>query len=73
MPSGQVTINFGTIIVVYYSVMKKIWELKIYWEDGCTIECRYFTSKKKAREYADDNGVVDYVIVPCTDYSVKIY
>ena len=43
--------------------MKKKCELKIYWEDGVTIECRYFPSKKDAKKYAKDNGVVNYRIV----------
>ena len=33
------------------------WELHIYWEDGCTIECRYFHTKKAALAYAKDNGI----------------
>ena len=31
--------------------MKK-WELKYYWDDGVTIECRYFNTKKEAEAYA---------------------
>ena len=28
------------------------WELKHYWDDGVTIECRYFSTKKEAEEFA---------------------
>ena len=40
------------------------WELKNYWDDGCTIECRYFATKKAAKEYAESEGYVNYKIVP---------
>jgi hypothetical protein len=36
--------------------------LHIYWEDGITIECRYFPNKEEAENYARDNGYVDYTI-----------
>jgi len=36
--------------------------LHIYWEDGVTIEWRYFPSKKAAEQYAKHNGCVDYMI-----------
>lgn len=39
------------------------YELKIYWDDDCTIECRYFHKKKNAKEYALQNGN-DYNILP---------
>ena len=42
--------------------MKKNYELKIYWDDGVTIECRYFPTKKEAKKYAEDNGIEDYCI-----------
>lgn len=37
-------------------------ELHIYWSDGVTIECRYFPTKKAAKEYVKDNGIIDYLI-----------
>lgn len=37
--------------------------LKIYWEDGVTIENRYFPSKSAAKEYAIKNGCTNYEIV----------
>jgi len=40
------------------------WELKNYWEDGCTVECRYFYTKAEAKEYAKNHGFVKYKIVP---------
>ena len=42
------------------------WELKIYWEDGVTIECRYFATMKEAEAYAIAEGVPmeNYSIVP---------
>jgi len=44
--------------------MKKgSYELKIYWDDDCTVECRYFNSKSAAKEYAERNGYVNYKIV----------
>lgn len=36
--------------------------LHIYWEDGITIEYRYFPNKKAAEQYAKDNGCVNYMI-----------
>ena len=33
-----------------------MWELKYYWEDGVTIECRYFSTKEKAETYAENEG-----------------
>jgi hypothetical protein len=41
---------------------KYIYELHIYWDDGVTVECRYFPTKKKAKEYAKSNGIPNYVI-----------
>jgi hypothetical protein len=41
---------------------QKQWELHHYWCDGCTIECRYFPSKKAAKKFAKDNGYVKYKI-----------
>jgi len=32
------------------------WELKYYWEDGVTVECRYFNSKFSAQEFARLEG-----------------
>lgn len=40
------------------------YELKIYWDDGITVECRYFITVEDAQYYAERNGVGDYVIVP---------
>lgn len=40
------------------------YELKIYWDDGITVECRYFMTVEDAQYYAEHNGVCDYVIVP---------
>ena len=39
------------------------WELKNYWDDGVTIECRYFATKKEAEEFARSEGYVNYKIV----------
>ena len=40
-----------------------MWELKNYWEDGVTIECRYFPTKEAAEAFAEHEGYVDYKIV----------
>ncbi len=32
------------------------WELKYYWEDGVTIECRYFPTKESAIAFAKREG-----------------
>lgn len=42
------------------------WELKIYWEDGVTIECRYFATMADAEDYAEQEGILaeNYSIVP---------
>ena len=47
------------------------YELKIYWGDGMTVECRYFMTLEDARDYAERNGVLEYVIVP--NYIVKVH
>jgi hypothetical protein len=36
--------------------------LHIYWEDGVTIELRYFPTKKAAKTYAAKNDCVNYLI-----------
>lgn len=36
--------------------------LKVYWEDGITIECRYFPSISRAKSYVKANGIRDYKI-----------
>lgn len=36
--------------------------LHIYWDDGITIECRYFPTKKRAKKYCHDNGCINYKI-----------
>ena len=38
-------------------------ELKIYWDDGVTIECRYFQSIRQAKNYVNANGIRNYKIV----------
>lgn len=43
---------------------KAKWELKNYWDDGVTIECRYFPTKKSAKDFAIANGYTNYKIVP---------
>ena len=46
--------------------MNHTYELKIYWEDGVTIECRYFSTYRAAKEYAEREGCVNYKIVKNT-------
>ena len=36
--------------------------LHIYWEDGMTIELRYFPSERAAKNYVKANGCVNYMI-----------
>lgn len=38
-------------------------ELKIYWDDDVTIECRYFPSIRQAKSYVKTNGISNYKIV----------
>ena len=38
-------------------------ELKNYWDDSCTVECRYFPTKRVAKKFAKENGYVNYEIV----------
>ena len=42
------------------------WELIYYWDEGATVECRYFSSMKEAERYAEHEGIPkeDYSIVP---------
>ena len=44
------------------SKISKEWTLHHYWDDGVTIELRYFPTKKAAEKFAKDNGYVDYII-----------
>lgn len=32
------------------------WELKYYWPDGVTIECRYFATQREAQNFALNEG-----------------
>lgn len=36
--------------------------LKIYWDDGITIEQRYFCSIRQTKLYVKRNGIVNYKI-----------
>lgn len=36
--------------------------LHIYWNDGVTIEQRYFPSRRSAKRYAKNNGCISYKI-----------
>ena len=36
--------------------------LRIYWDDGVTIEQRYFPSRRSAKRYAKKNGCISYKI-----------
>lgn len=38
------------------------YELKIYWDDGVTVECRYFMTVEDAKYYVKRNGICDYEI-----------
>lgn len=40
------------------------WELKHYWEDGSTVECRYFATQREAQRFALAEGYLrqNYVI-----------
>lgn len=40
----------------------KEWTLHHYWDDGVTIECRYFPTKKAAKAFAEKEGYVNYII-----------
>ena len=41
---------------------KNKYTLHIYWDDGVTIECRYFPTEDSAKKYVRDNGIVNYLI-----------
>ena len=38
------------------------YELKIYWDDGITVEYRYFMTVEDAEYYAERNGICDFLI-----------
>jgi hypothetical protein len=38
------------------------YELKIYWDDGITVEYRYFMTVEDAEYYVKCNGICDYAI-----------
>lgn len=45
-------------------IKRSKYELHIYWDDGVTIECRYFNTKKKdAMEYVKNNGITNYQLI----------
>ena len=60
-------VKFGTVFDIrsYAYTLNNImnWELKNYWEDGVTIECRYFPTKKAAKAFAISEGYSNYKIV----------
>ncbi len=39
------------------------YELKMYWEDGVTVACRYFHSQENAENYASQSEY-NYDVVP---------
>lgn len=41
----------------------KGYELKLYWEDGCTVEFRYFHKKENAIANGEESGY-EYAVVP---------
>lgn len=45
----------------------KKWELKNYWDDDSTVECRYFPTKKEALAFAEKEGYTDTQVVPVYD------
>jgi len=51
------------------------WELKLYWPDGATVECRYFDNMKEAKRYAESEGWAeeDYAIVPNHPKDIQSY
>lgn len=38
------------------------YELKIYWDDGITVEYRYFMTVEDAQDYVERNDIWDFVI-----------
>lgn len=42
----------------------KKWELKNYWDDDCTVECRYFPTRKEAHAFAEKEGYTNFKVVP---------
>lgn len=51
----MVTMLHG-ILVFSSDAWQAKWELKYYWEDGVTIECRYFATRNDASEFAKYEG-----------------
>ena len=49
------------------------YELHLYWDDGVTIECRYFPTKKEAKQYADANGFTNYRVTLNSTYDDYIF
>ena len=43
------------------------WELKNYWGDDCTVESRYFPTKKEALAFAKKEGYTNTKVVPLYD------
>ena len=41
----------------------KGYELKLYWEDDCTVACRYFHKEANAISSGEESGY-DYAVVP---------
>lgn len=57
-------IKYGRFTMYSGDDTRAKWELKYYWQDGVTVECRYFASMKDAEAYAEDEGI------PMEDYSI---
>lgn len=46
------------------------YELKVYWEDDCTVECRYFHDYVNADSYGAQSGY-DYAVVPLLQHEAQ--
>jgi len=48
--------------------MKRVYELRIPWDDGMTIEYRKFPTREEAEEYVKRNGITKYGVSKIDNY-----
>ena len=48
--------KYGRFTVYSGDDTRAKWELKYYWKDGVTVECRYFATQREAQNFALSEG-----------------
>ena len=64
-------INYMGFVLYSSDDTRAKWELKHYWQDGVTVECRYFSTQKEAQRFALNNGYLRENYVICRNKTLK--